>query len=89
MSPFDTALARELTTFENQQTLEQALKWRLNRACDEIDALAARLATAREALEFYADRETWDEDGRAWLPAYDGEADEDRGATARGYLAAL
>lgn len=40
---FDTRLARELTTFENEPTLEQALKWRLSEACHEIDRLRAVL----------------------------------------------
>lgn len=37
--PFDTALARELTTFEDSPHLVSALKWRLLRACEEIDYL--------------------------------------------------
>lgn len=49
---FDTALARELTTFENEPTLEQALKWRLNEACDEIDRLREDLQSAEDHIDF-------------------------------------
>lgn len=52
---FDTALARELTTFENQVGLKQALKWRLNEACDEIDRLRREVRVVRSLLEAHRD----------------------------------
>lgn len=45
--PFSVELARELTTFGGQVGIEQALKWRLNEACNEIE----RLEEQHEALQ--------------------------------------
>jgi hypothetical protein len=49
-NPFNVPLARELTTFDAQNGLEQALKWRLNEACNEIERLEEQFDSALDLL---------------------------------------